>query len=528
MTPPVKRARHRAATQRLTVAMAYWSSVVSGTGTAHAAGPHGVPHNSGSDFILPIGVVVVVCALAAYAYLKRKRRTHSRTTPGGSGAHPEAVPPAAPFDVLDDEARAALVATDEAVRTSAEELDFARAESDAKAVGPFTGALTHARSELATAFRLRQELDEGRPEDESARRGVLAEMTARCDGAGRCLDAEADAFDRLRALDQDPARAIASAEAAFRELTTRTGAAERTLTGLLRQYAPSASAPVAGFIEEAKDRLVLATTSLNAARQALDAGDRADAAAQVRIAEGAVHQTGVLADAVERRGRALAEAAELLPPLLTACDDQLADQQAELDADSARQERIARARSVLAGVREESGAGPHDPLDASRRAFETAGADAGDAAAPRGRALLDSAVLTARAAIDAADAHIATHGGAVGCRARTRLAAARAHLAQLPDTGSDAPGALSSARAADALAREALDHAEQDVAAYRTPGLAGGAGDGGPVTALAGGIVLESPATDGSRRPGGPPGFGGPATRARRHPSIGPRARRAP
>ncbi|MCX5385417.1 TPM domain-containing protein [Streptomyces sp. NBC_00083] len=488
MTPPVRRARPRAAAQRFGAAA--WPPLA-------VLGAHGAAGSS-SYLVLPVGVLVVACVLAAYAYLTRKRRLNSRTTPGGSGARPRPVPPAAPaFDVLDTDTRAALVAADEAVRTSEEELDSARAAAGAEAVRPFADALAHARSQLAAAFRLRQELDEGRPEDEAARRGVLAEIAARCEDAGRRLDAEADAFDRLRALDRDAAPAVAAAETVFRELTARTGAAEATLTALLRQYAPAASAPVARHVEEAKDRLMFATTSLGGARQALDAGDGAGAAAWVRAAEGAVDQAAVLVASVERRERELSDAARMLPGLLAA-----------YEAGHAHP-------AELAAVREESTAGPYDPLDALRRVHRAGGpTDKVDTAA------LDTATLVARASVAAAGVHIATHRGAVGSHARTGLAAALSRLESAPPAASDPAGALHAAAAADALARGALARSEQDAAAYGQRDVAGRAGDGGLGGALLGGIVLTVPdgePGDGTRaHAGGPACFGGPATRARR------------
>ncbi|MFG2717463.1 TPM domain-containing protein [Streptomyces sp. NPDC048416] len=563
MTPPAKRARHRAAAQGLAVSAALCWTLLTGPAAhaAHAGHPGHAAHlghpghpgpaahlghpgpaahagqlgttprrttprtspaqdsarpalangthgggSSSSDLVLPIGLVVVAGAAAAYAYGKRKWRTASRTTPGGSAVHNRSVPPApVEFDVLDGEVRAALVGADEAVRTREQELARAQERCGPEAVRPLADALARARSELATAFRLRQELDEGRPPNEAARRHVLAEMAARCDGAGRHLDAEAEAFDRLRAHELSPARALAPTEAAFRELTTRTGAAEASLGALRREYASSASAPFAGHIEDAKDRLVFATTSLNGARQALDAGDDEAAAARVRDAEDAVGQADVLVASVERRGRELADAAQQLSASLTACEADLADARRQLEGLSeppaGLPERISRAESVLAGVREESTAGPYDPVaglrrilnaDADADAAPAAGAHEGEDAVLRAPALLDAADLTARASIAAADDHIATHRGVAGSGSRTRLAAARTRLEQAPPRATDAPGALSAARAADALAREALDLAEQDVAAYAQQGSAGRAGNGAP------GATANSEAADGN------------------------------
>ncbi|PKV87625.1 TPM domain-containing protein [Streptomyces sp. TLI_146] len=479
---------------------------------------------SASDYVLPVGILAVAGVLAGYAYARRKRRATTRTTPAsaqGAGAQGGGRDTGSPQDIAPDglaalaaEADRTLVATDEAIRTSDEELGFAVAQFGNEAARPFAKAVTYARSELATAFRLRQQLDDDPPpeglalpqgpappdepelpeEGAAARRRMLEEIVSRCAAAGRRLDAESEAFDALRGLERDTPKALETVETAFRTLAGRTAAADSTLTALRQRYAESATAPVADHVEEAKERLIAATAALNAARQALDGDDRGEAAAQVRAAEGAVAHAAALVDAIDRRGRELAEAEKLLPEAVASATDAgnraagaarvgAAAPRSRRTADSPAPDpvdlrsRVAAAETALLGVGRARAAGPYDPLDALRRlgeaeasldeALADMGAQEHKNSAQRTRTLLERTTLTTRATIAAADDRITEHRDAVGSPARTRLAEARRHLAQSEETaGPDAPGALVEVRRADTLARQALALADADVHAY--------------------------------------------------------------
>ncbi|MFD9543257.1 TPM domain-containing protein [Streptomyces sp. NPDC060022] len=517
-----------------------------GTGSDSASG-------SAGNLIVPIAVVGAAGAVAAYAYTRRRRRASSRTTPAaagwGSGAQESAEPPT-PLPELDAQAKADLVDTDDAVRTSEEELGFATAQFGEEAAAPFAQAVDHAKSELTAAFRLRQQLDDAFPEDDATRRRMLDEIVSRCVEANGRLDAVAEDFDRLRALEQTAPQAVATAEATFHDLSGRISTAESTLTGMRSRYAESAAAPVADDVEQAKDRLLFATSGLDQARRAVDDGDNAKAAVYVRAAEGAIGQASALVDAVDRRAVELAEAAGKLPGALTETETDLADAggllkgTAEGVSTADLQGRIARAASVLSDVRSEMEAGPYDPIDALRRVEEAdaaldealAGAREQEHGNLRARSLLDQAMLTARSAIGAAADYITTNRGAVGSQARTRLAEAQRRWERARELGesNDPQGALSEAQQADALAGLAQSLAEQDVRAYRNqngPGgvQGGGSGMGG---AVLGGILLGgllggsgrgggfgggfSGGFGGGGFSGGPGSFGGGGTRGRR------------
>ncbi|MGW0860379.1 TPM domain-containing protein, partial [Streptomyces sp. NPDC002690] len=414
------------------------------------------PGSSGSggttagDFLLPAVLLVAVLLVAAYALSRRKRRAKTRTTPaaagwgaGAPGAGTPAEPPT-PLPELDARAKELLVDTDDAVRTSEEELGFASAQFGEEAAAPFLAAVTRAKSELTASFRLRQQLDDAIPEDEPTQRRMLEEIISRCTAADEQLDAVSADFDRLRALEQNAPQALAEVETAFRDLAGRTATAGSTLDSMRARYAPSAAAPVADDVEQAKERLVFATSSLNQARQAVDGGDNSHAAVFVRAAESAVRQAATLVDAVERRAAELAEAASRIPAALTEMETDLADAHGLLRGTAQGvstadlQGRIGRAEAVLADVRGEVAGGPYDPIDALRRLEEAdaaldeslAGARERDQGNTRARPLLDQAMLTARSAISAAADYITTHRGAVGSQARTRLAEAQRHAEQ--------------------------------------------------------------------------------------------------
>ncbi|WAM00351.1 TPM domain-containing protein [Streptomyces sp. Je 1-369] len=505
-------------------------------GPADPGGASGAGDSATGDLVLPVAAACAAGVAATVAYKRRRKRATTRTTPGGGweqGPGKSAGKETTPLPELDKKARLLLVETDDAIRTSTEELGFATAQFGEDAVRPFADALAYAQTELTAAFRLRQELDDAFPEDDPTRRRMLEEIVARCTEADRRLDAETAGFDELRALEKSAPQALEHTETVFRQVAARTGAAETTLSGLRETYAPTASAPVLGHVEQARDRLVFATTHLNQARQSVDAGESGKAAVHLRAAEGAVDQAGTFVDAVDRLAAELALAAEKLPGALTDAEADLADARGLLEgtptgsaagaSTADLRGRVARAESVVAEVRRRTAEGPYDPLDALRRVEEAdtaldealAGAREREVTDRRARTLLSQALLTARSAVGAATDFVTTHRGAVGSEARTRLAEAQRHLAQAEAAeDDDATAALSAAQRADALARQAHQLAERDVRGYGNPygGAGGGGGRGGGMGgAVLGGIILGELFGGGGRRGGsyGGGGFGG-------------------
>ncbi|WKE69915.1 hypothetical protein [Streptomyces sp. WP-1] len=366
----------------------------------------------------------------------------------------------------------------------------------------FVRALRGAEAELAAAFAMWWRYERGLPGEAGARRQALAGVVGRCAEAGRRLDAQAAALDQVRGLEGPGAGpALDVAEGRFRGLAVRAVAAHATLAASRERYAPSATGPVTGSVEQAKDRLLFATAHLNAARRSIDSADGDGTARNLRAAEGAVAQAEILVTGVDRLAARLREAAALVPAALTGAEAELTaarhGRSRTSPATGELNARLAHADGVLAAVREElTGALPYDPLDALRRITRAVGRlDVG-----RSGVLDTAALLVARASLDTADDFVTVHRGAVGPEARALLSEALRALTTGTGTAFEA----------DTAAREARDLAERDVRAHGTP-CPDATATGLPGAVLGGILLAEDP-------DGGPPAtFGGPATRGRRH-----------
>ncbi|MEH0546634.1 hypothetical protein QA802_27205 [Streptomyces sp. B21-105] len=467
---------------------------------------------STADLVLPLVAVAAVGAVAGYGYVRRVRRARSRTTPGGPGSlpRPGSAPPLADLASLDGRSCAALVEADDRIRAARTELGYAETLFGTEPVAPLRRTVQEAGTELAAAFRMRRRYDEGTPAEEAARVHTLAGIVGRCEETTRRLDSVADALERLRGgPDRGPGEALGEtldgaldgalgvAEGRFRELTGLVAASESVLAGLRTRYAPTATACVTGNVEQAKDRLLFATVRLNEARQAADSGRAGRAAAQLRAAEAAVAQAAVLLGGVDRLAALLKAAEQTVPAALTGAEAELSAARADeaTAAPGAPRAQLRHADAVLASVRLERTAGrPGDPVDVLRRIVRATE----PFVSGRAGALPAAALITARAAVGAAADFVETHRGAVGAAARTRLAEAERLLA------ADDPAER---RAADDLALESLELAEQDVRTYGHPGPVpeGTTGEIGATGAVLGGIVPPADPAPTPTDPAGPP-----------------------
>jgi hypothetical protein len=437
-----------------------------------------------------------------------------------------------PTEQLTFQASTALLELDEAMKTSSLELDFARAQYGPEAVAGFDQALAASQAELARAFTLRQQLDDEVPEDEPARRRLLAEILALTEAADARLDDQAEAFEKLRDLARTAPQVLDGLAPRIAELRQRIPAERQRLAELAGRYADSALSPVADNPAQAEARLAAAEHEIAEARTALASPQPGTAVDDVRAAEDAVAQSATLLDAVGRLATELDAAAGRVAAARAETEKDLAEARAMVASGDATglPAQIARAEAALtaadAALRTDGGSRP-DPLAALRQveeadvALEQALGTARDAQAQRQRAAaaLEQALATARATIAAAGDFIGTRRGAVGPEARTRLAEAQRHLDAAVALGSSDPvGALREAQQAGALAQRALDSAQADVSSWSSPsgagygggpvpgGFAGGRGGVDLGSLVLGGILFGG--GGGGRRHGGG-GFGG-------------------
>jgi MYXO-CTERM domain-containing protein len=489
----------------------------------------GAKSGSGAGVFIAVIAIIALLALFAFFFLRRRR-------PGGQPATAQG-PPALTLPQLEAKAGHLLVATDDAIKTSEQELGFASAQFGDEAIEPFTKAMESAKSELAAAFKLRQLLDDDIPEDDPTKRRMLEELCAHCETANKLLDEQATAFDKLRNLEANAPQIIEQITASAQQQQGKLAVARATLAQLTAQYAPSATAPVAQNAEEAASRLVFLQSSLAQAQQAVTSGDNSRAAVLAQAAQLADDQATQLLEGIDRRAGELSQASAALGAALGAVDANVAE--AAASAQPGLREPAVQAQMVATQVRTAMAGGPVDPLEALRALEESSsrldqalsGAREEQVRQQRARAALEQAVLTARSSIAAAADFITTNRGGVGSTARTRVAEAHRHLERaLALAGTDAESALAEAQQADSMATQAYQEAQQDVSGFAGAGsmFGGGGGSGGGMGGMAGavlgGILINSifgGAGGGSRGGSGraaPPAagsYGGASTRGR-------------
>ncbi len=435
---------------------------------------------------LILGGVVIAGVLIIVVARSRKKATAGKVV--GASGHtqqgaeaPSGPPPVSTKD-LKHAAGTALVDTDDAIRSSTEELGFAIAQYGTDATQQFSAAITEAQAHISQAFGLQQKLDDTEPDTEEQIRDWYTQIAALCEQANQLLDDQADAFAELRKLEKDAPAALARTQELAGQLTDHIDIARRALTELAEQYTAAAVVAVAENPNQAEERITFARFSLKAASEKLAGNDSAEAAVGIRAAEEAVAQAAQLLRAVDKIGGDLHAARQAVEAGVANLEsDVAAAQVVAVDAASASlpaiivntQQAIARARVP----------GPKNPLDllaiieAANAQIDQAmeGVRSEQENTKRARATLEQTFLTARSNVSIAEQFIATRRGAVDSVARTRLAEAGRMLLEAEQLReSNAQAALQRAQRADTLAVDALRYAQQDVNAFDGDTAAGG------------------------------------------------------
>lgn len=450
------------------------------------------------------GIVVLALIIWAIVRLVRKRRREAEVR--RRGAMPETPDPNDPFSTMTDEqvataAGSALVQADDAITSSREELGFAVAQYGEAATGEFTQAVADAKAKMSEAFDLKQKLDDEIEDTVFDRRAWHLRIIALCDEIDDTLDAQTDAFDALRQLEQNAGPELERVRQERAAMQPVLDGADATLSALTADYDAAALASVADNPVQARERAALADRSLAAASEALTAGRTGEAAFAIRTAEQSTAQAVQLVQAIADLGTELqsleAQARELITELQgdIVAAAQLPDASGSIaSVVASTTAQLQQAQSALTG----SARSPQRVLEAlttADSAIDAAIAQGNEVIqrAQRARQLLDQTLAQAHSEIRAAREFIDTRRGTVGDTARTRLSqaeAAIAHATSLRDQ--DSSTALSEAQNALTLAQHAFAAAQSDVTSY-SPGWGGspyGGGSGGSAdSGLAGDIL---------------------------------------
>lgn len=468
-------------------------------------------------WFLVIAVVVVAIVLIVI-FVRRRRGKTGTVAQGGTGA------PQPSIEDLERRAASLLVETDDAIKTSAQELGFAKAQFGDAATAEFEAAIASAQQGLDEAFTLKQQLDDATPDSPQDTRAWNERIIALCEAANTLLDEKAAAFDELRKLEQNAPEALARVQDARAKAAASLDDAAARLQTLQTSYAPEALATVADNPEQARQRLAFADEQLAAAQTAIGAGDGGEAAVGIRAAEEAVGQATLLEDAIEKLATDLAEGERNAAALVAELENDIATAVALPDPDGRIAGAIAATRQQLETARTHLTGSAKRPLvalqslEAANQQIDALVQGVRDAAAQaqRARQVVGQLILQAQAQVSTAEDYITARRGAVGAEARTRLAEAGAALARAQALQSGDPEqAMQHAQRADQLAGQAIQLAQDDVGAFGGGGgmggmFGGGQSDGGGMLgAVLGGIVLNSMLGGGRSSGGSSGGFGG-------------------
>ena len=470
------------------------------------------PASSGPGFgsLALVGLVVVVGIVVLVVALTNRRRTVTPAT-----AAPDELS-ALPTAELDRRSGSALVAIDDQLRSSEQELGFAQAQFGTDATKEFAAALADGKAKATEAFRLRQALDDDTPDTDAQRRAWATQILRLCGDVSTALDAQKTAFDELRNLEDHVERALDDHAQAATGLTQRVGPARATLKALAAQYPDTALASVAQNPDHAEQLISDVGDAIAAGRAAAAQPDhRGEAVGYARAAEAALDHAKTLLDAVDSAGADLAAAGRRIDAGIASITSDLSDaaRLAPGDAAVAPQVQVAQqAVQTASAVR----AGAGDPL-AALRGLTAAEAALDASLAPmreheeqarRALTLLDETLGRLDSAIRAATDFINTRRGVVGPEARTRLAEGRRLRDEaVAQRDTDPVAALPVAQRAQQYVDDAIDAARQDVDNNQPPWgtPTGGRGNnlGGMVL---GGLLLGSILRGGG---GGHGGWGG-------------------
>ena len=506
----------------ITTAADQMQAELSGGGTP--AGGAGADGNSIFTGILIFIVIALGVGLIIWLVVRSRRLRKVGAGAGGSAPAIEQMP----LKELERQASSLLVQTDDAVKTSEQELGFARAQFGDAATTEFETTLESAKVALAEAFTLKQQLDDSTRDSEQDTRAWNAKIVELCEQANQALDEKANDFDELRKLEQNAPEALLRVQEQLNTVSAALGDADATFARLGQRYSPLAFETVNDNPAQSRSRLAFAAEQLTEAQSDIGAGRGGEAAVSIRAAEEAVGQADQLEKAIGTRAVELAEGEKQATALITEIESDLITASGLPDSDG-------RVAATIAATRQQMDAAklnltppamrPLVALEALTNAnTQIDGVMQGvrDEAERRQRAqqMLGQSIAQAQGQVSAAEDYITSRRGAVGAEARTRLAEAGAALVQAQQLQSTNPEqAVGLAQRANQLAAAAIQHAQQDVGSFDSGGMFGGGGGGGGgggrggggdvLGAVLGGIVINSILGGGGGSRGGSGGLGG-------------------
>ncbi|WP_313813591.1 TPM domain-containing protein [Glutamicibacter sp.] len=505
-----------------------WAGAAEGAIDGIESAANNDPITSGSSSgISFFWVMIIVAGVGVLGFLILNRRSKNRNArlPQGQAQGPigygQPQTQLVPLEQLRRQADQLLVAADDSIRSSEQELGFAEAQYGKSAIEVFAKDLSNAKEQLTKSFHLQQQLDDDIPDTEQDQRNWLGEIISRCGQVNEILQKHADAFKSLRQLEQNAETRITELTAEQEPLNQKLSAQVSVLEQLTAKYDQTAVSQIMDNVEQASERLSFSASALKQATDELTK-DRSAAAALIQNAEESQDQAGVLMEAITKSAEALRHADTDLESAVALAARDVA--QAKALVDNGSQPDLAGAvstvMSTLNSIKQSIQGGKHNPLaliaqlDEASMPLSSALATLRNQAEQQeaARAQLQSLLRTAESRVEGTEDYIRARRGGVRSSARTRLSEAQrclddAHSMEQRDPAT----AVAAAQRAIQLADQAASMAEQDVNGFGggdgfgSDGGFGGRGRGrggmfdGIGGAVLGGILIDSILNGGHR-----------------------------
>lgn len=394
-----------------------------------------------------------------------------------------------------------LVAADNAVQSSEQELLFASASYGDEQVATFTDDLQEAQQHLRESFRFQQQVDALARDHESDRGGdgdletyeqkardLLKKIIHSCEQVNETLQSHKQEFDDLRDLERDPAPALDQLRTRIGELRSRSQEAEQTLAALAEDYDDDALEQYRDNLSQSSLALTSADEAAATAQKHMEAHDASAAVVALHSGEQAAADAQHLVDSMDRTRTQLRTARRNLDVGIAQTEQDVAQATAIYEAGQAADLAgpIAAAKTAAARAQRAIDSGQRiDPMEllhalelAHRELDEPLNAVRDRQAQDRrAREMLSHELLTARNQVESSVDYLRSRRYGVSSTARTRMAEAQRCLTEAESLSDSQPSrAVEHAQQAKVMAVQAAQMAQQEAATQTMQSMGGGRG----------------------------------------------------
>ncbi|MCU1528765.1 MAG: hypothetical protein JWP75_2528 [Frondihabitans sp.] len=424
---------------------------------------------------ITIGVLVVIAIIVFLVVFLLRRRRSAGIAQKNAASQAE----------LDRQAAGLLIGIDDQITQATQEVGFALAQFGEAAAAPFAQAVDSAKDKARQAFELRQKLDDDIPDTAEEKRAWTEQIIELCQGAHADIEAQSEAYDKLRASEATVAEDTAALRTDAAADQARIAASTTTLSTLSSTYSARAVASITQNPPQATQLLQFVEQMATEAEGQIQADNKGEAVGSVQQGRQALVQIDQLLGAIDKASESLSTAQASIAAASTDLRSDIEAAQ-KVPAGGAPQGSdlpgaIAEVQAALgfADATHDDPLAVLDRLTAANTKIDTAMAAVRDAEVSRQRAqaALDQSLLTARSQISAARDFIETRRGAISAGPRTRLSEAERHLSSAVSVATTDPQrALAEAQQASALAQAAAGDANDVVGRFDQQGMVGGGG----------------------------------------------------